>query len=139
MTFFSAGTPTIILAGREYGSGSSRDWAAKGTWMLGVKAVIAQSYERIHRSNLVLFGVIPLEFKEGESADTLGLTGKETFDIDIGSIDQVKPNQEVTVKVHGGSVSEFKVVLRFNTETEVNYYRHGGVLNYVIRETIGQK
>lgn len=107
--------------------------------MLGVKAVIAQSYERIHRSNLVLFGVIPLEFKEGESADTLGLTGKETFDIDIGSIDQVKPNQEVTVKVHGGSVSEFKVVLRFNTETEVNYYRHGGVLNYVIRETIGQK
>jgi aconitate hydratase len=137
--YLAAGTPTIILAGREYGSGSSRDWAAKGTWMLGVKAVIAQSYERIHRSNLVLFGVIPLEFKEGESADTLGLTGKETFDIDIGSIDQVKPNQEVTVKVHGGSVSEFKVVLRFNTETEVNYYRHGGVLNYVIRETIGQK
>lgn len=107
--------------------------------MLGVKAVIAQSYERIHRSNLVLFGVIPLEFKDGESADTLGLTGKETFDIDIGNIDQVKPNQEVTVKVHGGSVAEFKVVLRFNTETEVNYYRHGGVLNYVIRETIGHK
>eukprot|EP01120_Amphizonella_sp_Union-15-10_P013944 TRINITY_DN6588_c0_g1_i1.p1 TRINITY_DN6588_c0_g1~~TRINITY_DN6588_c0_g1_i1.p1 ORF type:complete len:704 (-),score=148.68 TRINITY_DN6588_c0_g1_i1:16-2067(-) len=128
--------PLIVLAGAQYGSGSSRDWAAKGVWMLNVKAVIAVSFERIHRSNLALFGLIPLEFMPGESADSLGLTGKERFDIDLGPIDHIKPDQEVTVTVTGGTISSFKTLLRFNTETEVMYFRHGGVLNYCIREAI---
>eukprot|EP01116_Phalansterium_solitarium_P019202 TRINITY_DN52_c0_g1_i1.p2 TRINITY_DN52_c0_g1~~TRINITY_DN52_c0_g1_i1.p2 ORF type:complete len:766 (+),score=384.92 TRINITY_DN52_c0_g1_i1:161-2458(+) len=125
--------PLTILAGEMYGSGSSRDWAAKGVWMLGVKFVIAQSYERIHRSNLVLFGVIPLQFKAGQSADSLGLTGKETFSIDITDS---KPGQDVVVKVEGGSITEFVTTLRFNTESELTYFRHGGVLNYVIRQKL---
>jgi aconitate hydratase len=155
------GTPLVILAGSQYGSGSSRDWAAKGTSLLGVRAVIAVDYERIHRfvfyitflrfllvigslttsdfrSNLVQFGVIPLEFKAGQNADTLGLKGTERFSIDLGAADQIKPRQEVTVKVEGGSISEFKATLRFDTDSEVTYYKHGGVLHYVIRETIGQ-
>jgi len=125
--------PLTILAGAMYGSGSSRDWAAKGVWMLNVKFVIAVSYERIHRSNLVLFGVIPLQFKKGESADSLGLSGKERFSIDITD---AKPGQEVTVKVEGGKISEFKVNLRIDTESEMIYYKNGGVLNYVIRENL---
>jgi len=127
------GTPLIILAGAMYGSGSSRDWAAKGVWMQNVKFVVAVSYERIHRSNLVLFGVIPLQFKAGENADTLGLTGTEKFSLDITG---VKPGQDVTVNVEGGKTSSFKTTLRFDTETELNYFRHGGVLNYVIRENL---
>jgi len=127
--------PLTILAGAMYGSGSSRDWAAKGEWMLNVKFVIAVSYERIHRSNLVLFGVIPLQFKKGESADSLGLSGKERFSIDITD---AKPGQEVTVKVEDGRISEFKVNLRINTESEMIYYKNGGVLNYVIRENLKQ-
>eukprot|EP01121_Diplochlamys_sp_Union-15-3_P006388 TRINITY_DN16886_c0_g1_i1.p1 TRINITY_DN16886_c0_g1~~TRINITY_DN16886_c0_g1_i1.p1 ORF type:complete len:331 (+),score=65.81 TRINITY_DN16886_c0_g1_i1:350-1342(+) len=128
--------PLIILAGSKYGSGSSRDWAAKGVWMLNVKAVIAVSFERIHRSNLVLFGVIPLEFKESQSAQSLGLTGKERFDIDLGPIDKIKPGQDVVVKVEGGTINSFVVTLKFNTETEIMYWKNGGVLNYCIRETI---
>ena len=129
--YMSENTPLIILAGDNYGSGSSRDWAAKGVWMQNVKAVIASSYERIHRSNLVLFGVMPLEFKSGDSADSLGLTGKETFTIDLGN--EIKPGMDVTVKVADGSISEFTAKLRVDTESEVTYYKNGGVLNYVIR------
>merc|ERR1712137_859885 len=127
-------TPLIILAGENYGSGSSRDWAAKGVWMQNVKAVIAASYERIHRSNLVLFGVMPLEFKNGENADSLGLTGKETFSISLG--EDIKPGMDVTVKVENGSIEEFTAKLRVDTACEVDYYKHGGVLNYVIRNKI---
>ena len=110
-----------------------RDWAAKGVWMLGVKFVIAVSYERIHRSNLVLFGLIPLQFKPGQSADSLGLTGKEQFSIDIQG---AKPGDEITVHVANGSISEFKVILRFDTQTELNYFKNGGVLPYVIRQKL---
>lgn len=135
----SEGTPLVILAGAQYGSGSSRDWAAKGTYLLGVRAVIAVNYERIHRSNLVQFGVIPLEFLPGQNADSLGLTGKEQFSIDLGPIDNVRPQSQVTVKVAGNpKVQEFKTLLRFDTDSEVTYYKHGGVLHYVIRETIGE-
>jgi len=133
--YISEKTPLVILAGAMYGSGSSRDWAAKGVWMQNVKFVVAVSYERIHRSNLVLFGVIPLQFKSGENADTLGLTGKEKFSLDVTG---AKPGQEVTVQVEGGKVTSFKTTLRFDTETELNYFKHGGVLNYVIRENLKQ-
>lgn len=126
--------PTIILAGAQYGSGSSRDWAAKGTNLLGVKCVIAIDYERIHRSNLVQFGVIPLQFMKGESAETLGLTGKERFSFDLG--EEIIPGSTVEVQVEGGKISSFKAILRFDTESEVTYYKHGGVLHYVVRETI---
>jgi aconitate hydratase len=129
--YIQEGTPLIILAGDNYGSGSSRDWAAKGVWMQNVKAVIASSYERIHRSNLVLFGVMPLEFKNGESADSLGLTGKETFNIDLG--DDIKPGMDVTVTVEDGAIDKFTAKLRVDTESEVTYYKNGGVLNFVIR------
>merc|ERR1712137_1195149 len=132
--YIQEGTPLIILAGASYGSGSSRDWAAKGVWMQNVKAVIAVSYERIHRSNLVLFGVMPLEFKEGDSADSLGLTGKESFSIDLG--DEIKPSMDVTVTVEGGSIDKFTVKLRVDTVSEVAYYNNGGVLNYVIRNRV---
>lgn len=125
--------PLMILAGAMYGSGSSRDWAAKGVWMQNVKFVIAVSYERIHRSNLVLFGVIPLQFKEGENADTLGLTGKENFSIDISG---AKPGQDVVVNVEGGKVKQFTVKLRIDTDTEMTYYKNGGVLNNVIRQKL---
>merc|ERR1711976_122065 len=101
--------------------------------MLGVKFVIAQSYERIHRSNLVLFGLVPLQFKEGQSADSLGLTGKEEFSINI---ENAKPGQDVVVNVEGGSIKNFTVTLRFDTETELVYHKNGGVLNYVIRENL---
>ena len=130
-------TPLVILAGQLYGSGSSRDWAAKGTSLLGVRCVIAVSYERIHRSNLVQFGIVPLQFREGENADVLGLTGKETFSFDLGDISKVKPGQEVTVNVAGGKISSFKTILRFDTDSETTYYAHGGVLHYVVREAIG--
>mmetsp|Transcript_30818 Transcript_30818/g.51947 ORF Transcript_30818/g.51947 Transcript_30818/m.51947 type:complete len:896 (-) Transcript_30818:33-2720(-) len=132
--YISEGTPLIILAGEQYGSGSSRDWAAKGVWMQNVKAVIAKSYERIHRSNLVLFGVMPLEFKAGQDADSLGLTGRETFSFLLESL---SPGADVRVTVHGNDkVSEFVATLRIDTESEITYYKHGGVLNYVIRKTL---
>jgi len=131
--YIAADQPLTILAGAMYGSGSSRDWAAKGVWMLNVKFIVAVSYERIHRSNLVLFGVIPLQFKTGQSADSLGLTGKEKFSIDISGC---KPGQDVVVLVEGGKINEFVTTLRFDTETELTYYKHGGVLNYVIRQQL---
>jgi aconitate hydratase len=129
--------PTIILAGKEYGTGSSRDWAAKGPNLLGVKAVIAESYERIHRSNLVGMGVLPLQFKSGENADTLGLTGNEVFDI-LGIREDISPQSELTVKAHNadGGVVTFKAIARLNTVVEVEYYRNGGVLNTVLRKML---
>jgi len=136
MKYKSQGTPLIILAGKQYGTGSSRDWAAKATYLLGVKAVIAESFERIHRSNLVDMGVLPLQFREGESWKSLGLTGKETFDI-LG-IENISPRKELTVRATGpnGKVTEFKVIARLDTEIEVEYYRHGGILPYVMRKII---
>jgi len=127
-------TPLVALAGKQYGTGSSRDWAAKGTILLGVEAVIATSYERIHRSNLVGMGVLPLQFKEGESADTLGLDGSEEFDIQL--TDELKPRQTVKVeakKANGETVS-FETVCRIDTPVEIEYYRNGGILHYVLRE-----
>ena len=124
----------IVLAGRDYGMGSSRDWAAKGTLLLGVKAVIAQSYERIHRSNLVGMGVLPLQFKDGDSVESLGLTGSETFTIE-GLSNGTKPGQEITVKAVGeNGEKKFTAVSRIDTEIEVDYYRHGGILPMVIRQ-----
>ncbi len=129
------GTPLIILAGKEYGSGSSRDWAAKGPMLLGVKAAIAESFERIHRSNLIGMGILPLQFLEGESPDLLGLTGKEKFSI-AGLSDQLKPRQiiEVTAVDEDGNAKTFKTLCRIDTLVEVEYYRHGGVLQYVLRK-----
>jgi aconitate hydratase len=131
--YTNAGTPLTVIAGEQYGSGSSRDWAAKGVWMQNVKFVIAKSFERIHRSNLVLMGIIPLEFLKGEDADKLGLTGKEQYSIDIAD---ATPRSTVTVKVIDGAISEFKATLRFDTETELTYWRHGGVLPKVIRQVL---
>ena len=128
-----AGTPLVIFAGQEYGTGSSRDWAAKGTRLLGVKVVIAQSFERIHRSNLVGMGVLPCQFKEGTTAQTLGLTGGETFDIlDLG--ETVKPRQELTLVING--TQRIPVICRIDTAIEVEYYRHGGILPFVLRQLV---
>ena len=131
------GTPLVVLAGQEYGTGSSRDWAAKGTMLLGVKAVVAQSYERIHRSNLVGMGVLPLQFEEGTSAQTLGLDGSETFDV-LGLSEEVKPRQKLTLRITkaNGQTQDVPVVLRIDTPIEVEYYRHGGILPFVLRELI---
>jgi aconitate hydratase len=126
-----AGVDTIILAGNEYGSGSSRDWAAKGPFLQGVKAVIAQSYERIHRSNLVGMGILPMQFKAGESADTLGLTGHEKFSIDLQGGD-LKVGQDIEVTTACGK--KFAVTCRLDTEPEVEYLKNGGILNYVLRK-----
>jgi aconitate hydratase len=129
-----ANVPLLVVAGKEYGSGSSRDWAAKGPMLLGVKAVLAESYERIHRSNLVAMGVLPLQFQPGETRETLGLTGKETYDI-VGLSDEIKPGQTVTVRVHreSGEPTEFQATIRIDSAVEVDYYRHGGVLQMVLR------
>ncbi len=126
--------PLVVIAGKEYGSGSSRDWAAKGTALLGVRAVIAESFERIHRSNLIGLGVLPLQFKEGESAESLGLTGTETFDITgITALNEGGVPEEVTVKADD---KEFTAVVRIDTPGEAEYYRHGGILQYVLRNLI---
>ncbi|GAA0153701.1 RNA metabolism protein [Lithospermum erythrorhizon] len=133
MRYKAAGQDTIVLAGAEYGSGSSRDWAAKGPMLLGVKAVISKSFERIHRSNLVGMGIIPLCFKAGEDADTLGLTGQERYTIDLPSnISEIRPGQDVTVKTDSGKT--FTCKARFDTEVELEYFNHGGILPYVIRQ-----
>jgi len=132
--YLAAGTPLVVLAGKEYGSGSSRDWAAKGTALLGVKAVIAESYERIHRSNLIGMGVLPLQFPEGQSASSLGLTGEETFDI-IGVTELNAGRTPSTVKVTAGEVS-FDAVVRIDTPGEADYYRNGGIMQYVLRSLI---
>jgi aconitate hydratase len=137
MDYQARGTPLVIIAGKEYGTGSSRDWAAKGTLLLGVRAVIAESFERIHRSNLVGMGVLPLEFVDGETRHTLGLTGFETFEID-GLSDQMRPKAPLTVRATAadGTVKNFKVISRIDTPEEMSYYRHGGILPYVLRQLV---
>ncbi|XP_054823344.1 aconitate hydratase 1 [Prosopis cineraria] len=138
MKYKSEGHETIVLAGTEYGSGSSRDWAAKGPLLLGVKAVIAKSFERIHRSNLVGMGVIPLCFKAGEDAESLGLTGNERYTINLPSrVDEIRPGQDVIVSTDNGKL--FTCTLRFDTEVELAYFNHGGILQYVIRNLINAK
>ncbi len=131
-----AGVPLIVIAGKEYGSGSSRDWAAKGTRLLGVRAVIAESYERIHRSNLVGMGVLPLEFKTGESRESLGLTGQEVFEIE--GVASLSPKKTITVRAESddGSVKTFTAIARVDTPEEVSYYHHGGILQYVLRQML---
>jgi aconitate hydratase len=136
-SYAAANTPLVILAGKEYGSGSSRDWAAKGTALLGVRAVIAESYERIHRSNLIGMGVLPLQFPDGQSAETLGLTGEETFVI-TGLADTETPPREVRVAATDpqGQTRTFEAIVRIDTPAEAGYYRHGGILPYVLRELL---
>jgi len=130
-------TPLVVLAGKEYGMGSSRDWAAKGTFLLGVRAVIAESFERIHRSNLVGMGVLPLTFEDGQNAASLGLTGRETFEIE--GIETLQPGQTLTVKAAlDGKVTSFAAKVRINSEGELNYYRNGGILHYVLRSLASQ-
>jgi aconitate hydratase len=137
MAYQKAGTPLVIIAGKEYGTGSSRDWAAKGTVLLGVRAVIAESFERIHRSNLVGMGVLPLEFTNGDTRQSLGLTGFETFEI-VGLDANLKPKATLTVRAaaRDGATKEFKAVARIDTPEEMNYYRHGGILPYVLRQLV---
>ena len=137
MRYQAEGTPLVVLAGQEYGTGSSRDWAAKGTRLLGVKAVVAQSFERIHRSNLVFMGVVPCQFKEGTSVQSLGLDGTETFDLQGLNAD-LKPRQDVTLVVHRatGQSEDVQVTVRIDTPIEVEYYRHGGILPYVLRQLV---
>jgi aconitate hydratase len=134
------GVPTIVLAGKEYGSGSSRDWAAKGPMLLGIRAVIAESYERIHRSNLVGMGVLPLQYQAGETRESLGLTGRETFAIS-GIADDLHPGKTLTVTATAddGSTKTFQAVARIDTPVELDYYRHGGILQYVLRQLVGAK
>jgi aconitate hydratase len=139
MKYAAQRTPLIVLAGTEYGTGSSRDWAAKGTRLLGVRVVVAQSFERIHRSNLVGMGVLPLQFKEGVSAQTLKLDGTETYDV-LGLSDQLKPRQDLTLRITraGGRVESIPVACRIDTPIEIDYYQHGGILPYVLRQLAGQ-
>jgi len=133
------GTPLVIISGQEYGTGSSRDWAAKGTRLLGVKAVIAASYERIHRSNLVGMGVLPLQFQEGTNAQTLGLDGSEVFDITgIGEDLQPRQTANLVIRRKDGSSQTVPVVVRIDTPIEIDYYRHGGILPYVLREILSK-
>jgi len=130
------GIPLVVIAGKEYGSGSSRDWAAKGTRLLGARAVIAESYERIHRSNLIGMGVLPLEFKQGENRETHGLTGHEIFRIDGVATLTPRKDIQVTAKSPDGTEKKFTVVARVDTPEEVNYYKHGGILQYVLRQML---
>jgi aconitate hydratase len=139
MRYHDEKVPLVVLAGKEYGTGSSRDWAAKGTQLLGVRAVLAASYERIHRSNLVGMGVLPLEFHEGQTWQSLGLTGEET--IDIAGLDQrLAPRGEVTVKATrpDGQPIEFQAKVRIDTPVELEYYRHGGILPMVVRKLLAE-
>jgi aconitate hydratase len=137
MRYIEQGVPLVVLAGREYGSGSSRDWAAKGTRLLGVRAVIAQSFERIHRSNLIGMGVLPLQFPDGESAESLGLSGLETFAVKglaEAMADGGAPPREVRVSAAAdGEPLEFSARVRIDTPREADYFRHGGILQYVLR------
>jgi aconitate hydratase len=139
MKYQSAGVPLIVIAGQEYGTGSSRDWAAKGANLLGVKVVVAQSFERIHRSNLVGMGVLPLQFKEGTTAHSLKLDGTETYDV-IGLNPSVKPQQDLTLRIRrpDGSVDDLPVTCRIDTPIEIDYYRHGGILSYVLRQLVAK-
>src|SRR5437867_10551203 len=139
MKYAKTNTPLMILAGHEYGTGSSRDWAAKGTRSLGVKAVLASSFERIHRSNLVGMGVLPLQFPEGINAQTLGLDCSEIFSI-IGLSNEIKPGQSVKLEIEGrdGEKRSVPVKLRIDTPIEIDYYRHGGILPFVLRQLLSK-
>ncbi len=134
MEYQQAGVPLIVIAGKEYGTGSSRDWAAKGPALLGVKAVIAVSFERIHRANLVGMGVLPLQFMPGENAEALGLTGREVYDI-VGINDSMQPRQELKIRATNdeGRMTEFKAIARLDTPVDVDYYKNGGILQTVLR------
>jgi aconitate hydratase len=137
------GTPLIILAGKEYGSGSSRDWAAKGPRLLGVRAVIAESFERIHRSNLVGMGILPLQFEAATNVESLGLTGEETYDFPgLKALLDTRFAQRKTIKVRAtanGSAKEFNATVRIDTPQEILYFEHGGILQYVLRQLAAQK
>ena len=137
MKYKSAGVSLLVIAGKEYGSGSSRDWAAKGTLLLGVKAVIAESFERIHRSNLVNMGVLPLQFAAGSSAGSLGLTGREEYDV-VGIASGLRPGGIVTVRAQGDAGKEiaFETLARIDTPEELVAFRHGGILPYVLRQLV---
>ena len=136
MRYQESGTPLVVLAGSQYGTGSSRDWAAKGTMLLGVKAVIATSFERIHRSNLVGMGVLPLTFKPGQSTETFGLDGTERYDIPASG--ELIPLSTITVTVHkeDGSIVELDAIVRLDTPVEVDYYNNGGILQTVLRNIV---
>jgi len=136
MKYKDEGTGLMVIAGKDYGMGSSRDWAAKGTNLLGIKTVIAESFERIHRSNLVLMGVLPLQFKEGESAESLGLTGKETFNVYVDETVKPRDYVEVTATDEDGNKTTFEALVRFDSEVEIDYYRHGGILPMVLRDKL---
>ena len=140
MQYKGEGVPLLVIAGKEYGSGSSRDWAAKGTLLLGVKAVVAESFERIHRSNLVNMGVLPLQFQTGASALSLGLTGKERYEL-TGIAKGLRPAGTVTVHAHGdgGKATEFQAIARIDTPEELVAFRHGGILPYVLRQLVGKR
>jgi aconitate hydratase len=135
----AAKIPLVVLAGQEYGTGSSRDWAAKGTNLLGVKAVVAQSFERIHRSNLVGMGVLPLQFKDGSTAQSLKLDGTETYDI-VGLDANLKPQQDLALRItrRDGGVEEVPVRCRIDTPIEIDYYQHGGILPFVLRQLVAK-
>ncbi|MCC7204804.1 MAG: aconitate hydratase, partial [Phycisphaeraceae bacterium] len=137
VNYKKAGIPLVVLAGKDYGMGSSRDWAAKGTFLLGVRVVIAESYERIHRSNLVGMGVLPLCYEPGQTAASIGLDGTETFDVQID--DALQPRQPVTLTARkpDGKAITFKTVCRIDTPVEVDYYRNGGILHTVLRKMAG--
>ena len=137
MRYVADGVPTMVFGGEEYGTGSSRDWAAKGTQLLGVKAVIARSFERIHRSNLVGMGVLPLQFLGEQSVQSLDSTGNETFDLK-GIEGDIRPQQEVTLVIHraNGQTENVTVLLRIDTPIEVDYYKHGGILPFVLRQLL---
>jgi aconitate hydratase len=139
MRYQEQGTPLVILAGKEYGTGSSRDWAAKGTVLLGVRVVVAESFERIHRSNLVGMGVLPCEFADGQTRQTLGLTGFETYRVE-GLTDALRPRQRLTMVAtgEGGRETRFEVMARIDTPEELRYYKHGGILPYVLRSLVGR-
>ncbi len=137
MRYQAQKTPLLVIAGKEYGSGSSRDWAAKGTFMLGIRAVIAESYERIHRSNLIGMGVLPLEFLSGQNRESLGLTGEEVFDVS-GIASGLAPQKRLTIKARAadGSEKSFEALARIDTAVELDYYRHGGILQFVLRQLL---
>jgi aconitate hydratase len=138
MAYKQEGVPLIVIAGKEYGTGSSRDWAAKGSLLLGVRAVIAESFERIHRSNLVGMGVLPLQFLPGQNADVLGLTGREVFTIPLSDAALSQPRPKLSIQVTGedGTGFSFEVIARLDTPVEIHYYKHGGILHAVLREML---
>ena len=137
MKYIAEGVPTVVFGGEEYGTGSSRDWAAKGTLLLGARAVIVRSFERIHRANLVMMGVLPFQFTGNDSVQSLGITGDETIDI-LGVESGVRPRQEVPLLIRrkDGTTKEIKVLLRIDTPIEVDYYLHGGILPFVLRDLL---